>query len=114
MLGARYGHSDCVAAAVAGADPTAKPSQLDTTDKRYWTAMMKAAREGYADCVRVLLEGGAETKWADLDGFSALVYAAMWGHDQVVEQLLANGNHHHHHQNPSYLVDLMPIESLID
>ena len=39
----------------------------------------------------VLLEGGAETKWADLDGFSALVYAAMWGHDQVVEQLLANG-----------------------
>ena len=49
--------------------------------------------QGYADCVRVLLEGGAETKWADLDGFSALVYAAMWGHDQVVEQLLANGNH---------------------
>ena len=27
--------------------------------------------QGYADCVRVLLEGGAETKWADLDGFSA-------------------------------------------
>ena len=61
--------------------------------------------------MRVLLEGGAETKWADLDGFSALVYAAMWGHDQVVEQLLANGNHH---QNPSYLIDLMSIESLID
>ena len=61
----------------------------------------------------VLLEGGAETKWADLDGFSALVYAAMWGHDQVVEQLLANGNRHHHNY-PSYLTNKLIKIYIID
>ena len=33
----------------------------------------------------------AETKWADLDGFTALVAAAMWGHDGCVERLLQAG-----------------------
>ena len=50
--------------------------------------MMKAAREGHADCILVLLAAGAETKWADLDGFSALVYGAMWGHEEVVRVIL--------------------------
>jgi hypothetical protein len=38
--------------------------------------------------VREILAGGGETKWADLDGFTALVYASMWGHAEVVGVLL--------------------------
>ena len=38
--------------------------------------------------MREILRGGGETKWADLDGFTALVYASMWGHAEVVEVLI--------------------------
>lgn len=87
MIAARAGHADAVAAVAAGVKTAV---ELDATDKRRWTAMMKAARQGHLDCIQVLLHAGADTKWADLDGFSALVYAAMWGHEKVISLLLAH------------------------
>eukprot|EP01047_Picozoa_sp_COSAG01_P076020 COSAG01_NODE_13215_length_1619_cov_1.426316_2_plen_210_part_00 len=33
---------------------------------------------------------GRRDRWADLDGFTALVYASMWGHASVVEVVLGH------------------------
>ena len=53
--------------------------------------LIEVAKQGDAEAVRSLLEGGADPNLAQGDGFTALHAAAMEGHTGVVEALLEKG-----------------------
>ena len=54
------------------------------------TALMRAAGEGYADMVTLLLKKGADMELQNKDNQSAWLFAAMGNHTEVVELLRAN------------------------
>lgn len=70
-----------------GADPNAK----FTHDFVSWTALQVAAREGYEEAVRMLLQAGAHSDEYDLGGETALHQAARRGHVGTVRALIAAG-----------------------
>jgi ankyrin repeat protein len=49
---------------------------------------MYAARQGYIDILRLLLEKGADVNMKDGVGRTALTYAAMYGHSDVSQLLM--------------------------
>ncbi len=53
-----------------------------------FTALLFAARGGFTDCAKILLEHGADIKIADPDGTSALVLAIINGHFDTAGFLL--------------------------
>jgi uncharacterized protein len=53
-----------------------------------FTALLFAARGGFTDCARILLDQGADIKIADPDGTSALVLAIINGHFDTAAFLL--------------------------
>jgi len=55
------------------------------------TALMHWAAVGLSDQVAALLSGGADPNKVDVDGDSALYYAASNGHAEVVRMLVAHG-----------------------
>jgi CDK inhibitor PHO81 len=56
-------------------------ADLNQKDKLYqWTPLFHAASEGRVDCLRTLLENGADTEAIDEKGLSAMYYAAWEGH----------------------------------
>lgn len=56
-------------------------ADLNQKDKLYqWTPLFHAASEGRVDCLRTLLENGADTDAIDEKGLSAMYYAAWEGH----------------------------------
>ncbi|KAK7889775.1 hypothetical protein WMY93_025335 [Mugilogobius chulae] len=79
---AKLGNPDLVAALLAaGANPCMR-------DPIYGlTVIHDAAREGFEDTVRVLLDYGADVNVADDRGFLPLHLAAMKGHSSVVRLL---------------------------
>jgi len=74
VVAAAKGHSDCVEALIAaGADVNAKEDTRDTT------ALMCAASKafkGSPDCVKALIAAGAEVNSKNMDGTTALMFAA--------------------------------------
>ena len=52
-----------------------------------------AARRGYADVARLLVEGGADMNKADKDGKTPLYVASQWGHRDVARVLVEAGRH---------------------
>ena len=65
-------------------------SPLDSKDAgEGWTALMFAAGEGHASCVRVLLDAGADPTLTDADGDPALSFAKQRNHREVIELLQA-------------------------
>jgi ankyrin repeat protein len=55
------------------------------------TALMLAAREGYVENVKVLIEGLADVNKMDDDDWTALKYARENKHENVVELLKSYG-----------------------
>jgi ankyrin repeat protein len=47
--------------------------------------------KGELAIVKALLESGADTATQDADGFTALMWACLWGHSSVVTELLSRG-----------------------
>jgi TonB family protein len=64
---------------------------IGARDDEGWTALMHAARGGYADTVEVLLEHGANVYSENNEGATALHIAAQYGKSEVVELLLKAG-----------------------
>ena len=56
-----------------------------------FTPLLYAAREGFADCIRELVRGGADLNLADPDGTTPLVLALMNGHWDAAKALLDAG-----------------------
>ena len=62
-----------------------------TWEKR--TPLMWAAKMGRTDCVKYLIQNGAQLDLKDDDGDTALHLAAYWGHLEVMKRLLEAGQH---------------------
>ncbi|KAI6054667.1 cortactin-binding protein 2 isoform X2 [Marmota monax] len=71
------------------------------------SALYSAAKNGHADCVRLLLNAEAQVDAADKNGFTPLCAAAAQGHFECVELLIAYNAHINHAaaggQTPLYL-----------
>ena len=66
-------------------------AQINTPNEHGMTALMRAARHGRVQMVRVLLEHGADPNVVRSDNFTALSLAAFFGHGEVVELLIGHG-----------------------
>ena len=72
----------------------AKGAKVNAADKAGTTALMDAARLGYADTARLLIQHGAKVNAAakgSLAGITALMFAAMYGHTATVRLLTQHG-----------------------
>ena len=93
VLAARKGKIDALSQAL-GRDDTdvdlavscTKISAMDGASALVW-----AARQGQIDCVSLLLTANANVNAATRSGWTALYAAALNGHDQIVEMLVARG-----------------------
>ncbi len=65
-----------------------KGASIEAKDNYGWTALMRAAREGYTDVCMLLVEKGASIEAKSNDGRTALIYAAIWGHTPTCALLL--------------------------
>ena len=65
----------------------ADPDLVDREER--FTALMFAAAEGQAEVVRALLEHGSDPSLTDVDGDTALDFAAKNGHEEVARMLSA-------------------------
>jgi len=57
---------------------------------------MVAASRGKLNFVRCLIEHGADVNSEDEDNWTALLFAAKEGHDEIVSELLDHGAHVDH------------------
>lgn len=66
-------------------------AEINARNEHGMTALMRAARHGRVEMVRILLERGADPNFARGDNFTALSLAAFFGHTEIVEMLLKHG-----------------------
>ena len=52
---------------------------------------MSAAIKGIMECVRMLVEAGAEINAATKNGYTALIFGAYYGNTEIVKYLLTQG-----------------------
>ena len=74
----------------------ATPPQLQSgTDSnqvyRTNTALTYAARDGFTDIARALIDAGADVNWIDGEGVTPLILASFKGHTEIVQILLDQG-----------------------
>ena len=55
------------------------------------TALTYAARDGFTDIARVLIDSGANVNWIDGEGVTPLILASFKGHIELVRLLLDHG-----------------------
>ncbi|EXJ82038.1 CDK inhibitor PHO81 [Capronia coronata CBS 617.96] len=69
-------------------------ADLNQRDKLYqWTPLFHAASEGRVDCLRVLLENGADPEALDEKGLTAMYYATWEGHLECMDLLWERSSH---------------------
>jgi len=83
---ARNGECDDVAKGISAGIPI---NQRDALDQ---TALIAAVSHNYVQCVRLLLDKGADTKVTDNAGWTPLIFAAYFGgSDEMLNLLLDHG-----------------------
>jgi ankyrin repeat protein len=83
---ARNGECDEVAKGIKAGIPI---NQRDALDQ---TALIAAVSHNYVECVRLLLDKGADTKVTDNAGWTPLIFAAYFGgSDEMLNLLLDHG-----------------------
>jgi CDK inhibitor PHO81 len=69
---------------------------LNQKDKLYqWTPLFHAASEGRVNCLRTLLENGADVQALDEKGLSAMYYATWEGHLECMDLLWERSSRRH-------------------
>jgi ankyrin repeat protein len=61
---------------------------VNESDEHGRTALIKAAKHGHVDIVRVLVSRGADVNARDNRGTNALYWASSNGHTDIVEELI--------------------------
>ena len=70
-------------------------ADLNQRDKLYqWTPLFHAASEGRVECLRTLLESGADPKALDEKGLTAMYYATWEGHLECMDLLWQRTSEH--------------------
>ncbi|KAF0690680.1 Aste57867_17935 [Aphanomyces stellatus] len=87
---ASTGHARALESLVAWAEPHEIQSYLEFVDPAERTPLLIACSNGHLDCVRILLDRGANHFAVDADGNTALHAACMYGHVAVVNLLLSH------------------------
>jgi len=64
---------------------------LNVKDQKGQTALMAAAYRGHTDCMKVLLDKGANVNIIDKAGKTALMYAREKNHTEIIEVLKQYG-----------------------
>ena len=64
---------------------------VNSQDKDGWTALMLASINGHTDCVKLLIDNGADANLQNEVERSALIYAASDGYKECVKLLIDNG-----------------------
>ncbi len=84
-----------IAATLAGDLATVQAMLQSGTDPNLTyhsnTALTYAARDGFTDIARLLVDQGAEINWIDSEGVTPLILAAFKGHAEIAELLLDQG-----------------------
>ena len=75
-----------------------KPKKLkeyvNRKDRKGYTPLYSAARNGHTECIKTLLECGAQVnKSSCYDGYTALMAAAEKGQRHIVQMLIDAGTH---------------------
>ena len=88
-------NAELVAAAISGDAAAitrliAQGADPNSCDGWYSAALGKAAYHGHRAAVEALLEGGARVDERDVDGWTALMFAATWGKSDCLLPLLLN------------------------
>ena len=65
------------------------PNQVDSYGQ---TSLFYAAREGFIDVVKTLVQAGADTEHIDHDGQTPLFYAVKNGKIDIIDYLIKNGS----------------------
>ncbi|KAI6240960.1 hypothetical protein M3Y99_00405800 [Aphelenchoides fujianensis] len=81
IVAARCGHAEVV-------NHYRNEIDVDETDNDGWTALLCAAHEGHADCVRLLLEANAAIDQWDFMGWTPLMWACYKNRLEAVKVLL--------------------------
>ena len=58
----------------------------------FTSPLMEASQRGFNEIVRILLDAGANARWKNSDGFSAIGTACENGHLSTVEMLFNHDN----------------------
>ena len=72
---------------------------IDSTNRKSYTAFILAAYYGHTQALQILLKAGAEPCALDNKGNNALMGVAFKGHKQVAKWLLEKTDCHVNHQN---------------
>ena len=63
------------------------PEYLDALNRYGWSPLMQACREGHFECVKLLLQNGADPSICNLLGVNALTIATRGGYEKIVNLL---------------------------
>ena len=69
-------------------DMVVSKANVESVDKDGKTALHRAAQNGHAEIVRILLEAKAKMEATNGDGRTPLHWAAYWGSTEIVKVLL--------------------------
>jgi hypothetical protein len=73
------------------------PNTIEYSDKKYrCNALIRASAHGQLECVKILLDHGADIEGTESTGCSALQCAIYYQHPSVVEYLLSRGANINH------------------
>lgn len=87
-------------------------ADLNQRDKLYqWTPLFHAASEGRVNCLRALLESGADPDALDEKGLTAMYYAAWEGHLECMDLLWERSHRHTGRRSSSRLGAVLPPRS---
>lgn len=64
---------------------------LEDLEGRNWTPLRKAAAEGLADAVELMVERGAEVNALDADGYTPLMLSLLYFHEDVAKKIIQLG-----------------------
>lgn len=90
MISAQFGDTELLRELIRLSEE-GKTEGLEAKDENLHTALHCACSWGHIDCVKILLENGADYEAKDNQSNTPLARASQWGRHEIVQILLAKG-----------------------